>query len=258
MALDPFRYDDSTIRTAGTVENPLFCLSDVCDILNITGNRNKAKKLCDNEKQTVSVQAADGKMRLMTFVNEAGLYSVVLSCRGAWTAGTAAFKFKRWVTSDVIPKVRKTGEYSLKRKPDDELASLKLKASMMCAEEAKAIHAKAVGVNDARMADWAETFRNSALSTTLSLCNGAQPLAIEAPKASRSITELMADIGGEYATYKKQKDRITIGKAVSKAFREKYGKAPLTTRKRLASGHEANVNVYDEADWGWIKARIVL
>ena len=43
----------------------------------------------------------------------------------------------------------------------------------------------------------------------------------------------MADIG-KYATYKKQKERTKIGKAVSKAFREKYGKAPLT-RKRLCT-----------------------
>jgi hypothetical protein len=129
---------------------------------------------------------------------------------------------------------------------------------MMCAEKAEAIHAKAVTVNDARMADWAETFRNNALSTTLALCSDSPaPLAIAAPKASRTITELMTDIGGEYATYKKQKERTKIGKAVSKAFREKHGKAPLTTRKRLASGHEANVNVYDAVDWSWIKARIV-
>ena len=254
MQFDLFEHDNKIIRTMGTAENPLFCLSDICDILNIANASQKASKLNDDERQIVDTKRANGKIYPMTFVNEMGLYNVALSCRGASEPGTAAFKFKRWVTSDVIPKVRKTGEYSLKRKPDDELASLKLKASMMCAEEAKAIHAKAVGVNDARMADWAETFRNSALSTTLSLCNGAQPLAIEAPKASRSITELMADIGGEYATY----DRTTIGKAVSKAFREKYGKAPRTRRKRLASGHEANVNVYDEADWGWIKAHIVL
>ena len=64
----------------------------------------------------------------------------------------------------------------------------------------------------------------------------------------------MADIGGEYATYKKQKERTKIGKSVSKAFKDKYGTAPLTTR--LASGHEANINVYAETDWGWIKARI--
>ena len=153
MALDNFLYGNTTIRTAGTIANPLFCLSDVCDILDITSSRVKAATLCDDEKQAVSVQAADGKVRLLTFVNEAGLYSVVLSCRGAWTAGTAAFKFKRWITSDVLPTLRKTGEYSLKRKPDDELASLKLKASMMCAEEAKAIHTKAVAGNDVRMAD---------------------------------------------------------------------------------------------------------
>ena len=102
------------------------------------------------------------------------------------------------------------------------------------------------------MADWAETLSNNAL-TTLALCSGSNaPLAIEAKVSSaRTITELMA---GEYATYKKVKERTKIGKSVSKAFREKHGTAPLTTR--LASGHEANINVYAETDWGWIKARI--
>ena len=73
MALDTFLYDNTTIRTAGTIANPLFCLSDVCGILDITNISNKAAKLCDDEKQAVSVQAADGKIRLLTFVNEVGL-----------------------------------------------------------------------------------------------------------------------------------------------------------------------------------------
>ena len=128
---------------------------------------------------------------------------------------------------------------------------------MMCAEKGEAIYAKAVAANDVRKADWAETLCNNALTTTLALCSGSNaPLAIEAKVSPRTITELMADIGGEYATYKKQKERTTIGKSVSKAFREKYATAPLTTRKRLASGHEANINVYAETDWGWIKAHI--
>ena len=235
MALDPFSYNNHLIRTAGTADVPLFCLNDVCDILNITNGKNKAARLCDDEKQLISIEAADNKVRLMTFITEMGLYNVALSCRGASIPGTAPFKFKRWITSDVLPTLRKTGEYSLKRKPDDELASLKLKASMMCAEKAEAIYAKAVAANDVRKADWAETLSNNALTTTLALCSGSNaPLAIEAPKvsAARTITELMADIGGEYATYKKQKERTKIGKSVSKAFREKHGTAPLTTRKR--------------------------
>ena len=80
MALDTFLYDNTTIRTAGTIVNPLFCLSDVCGILDVANIYNEAAKLCDDEKRAVSVRAADGKMRLMTFVNEAGLYSVALSC----------------------------------------------------------------------------------------------------------------------------------------------------------------------------------
>ena len=80
MALAPFCYNNNTIRTAGTTEHPLFCPNDVSDILGITNSRNKATKLCDVEKQVVSVETADGKVRLLTFVNEAGLYSVALSC----------------------------------------------------------------------------------------------------------------------------------------------------------------------------------
>ena len=50
MALATFFYDNTTIRTAGTIANPLFCLSDVCAILDVANIYNKAAKLCDGNK----------------------------------------------------------------------------------------------------------------------------------------------------------------------------------------------------------------
>ena len=61
MALDNFLYGNTTIRTAGTIADPLFCLNDVCDILDITSSRVKAATLCDDEKQAVRFAI---KMRL--------------------------------------------------------------------------------------------------------------------------------------------------------------------------------------------------
>ena len=58
MALNPFCYDDRTIRTAGTVENPLFCLGDVCDTLDVASSRVKAAKLDD--KVAVHTKADKG------------------------------------------------------------------------------------------------------------------------------------------------------------------------------------------------------
>ena len=126
MSLVSFSFDSNAVRTAGTSEHPLFCLKDVCGILGIANHHNKAAKLANNEKETVRVYSGDG-VRDTMFVTEPGLYKVVLSCKAAYTAGTTAFKFNNWVVHDVLPKIRKTNEYSLKRKPSDELESIKLK-----------------------------------------------------------------------------------------------------------------------------------
>lgn len=92
------------IRTAGTPEAPLFCLTDVCKALGLTSkfvNQRLAKEVVSNHP----LQTAGGTQQAL-FVNEDGLYDVILDSRKP-----EAKVFRKWVTSEVLPAIRKTGGY---------------------------------------------------------------------------------------------------------------------------------------------------
>lgn len=99
------------IRTTGTSENPLFCLSDVCSVLGL--RQGDVKQRLD--KGVVSTQPLEtaGGIQQANFVNEDGLYDVILDSRKP-----QAKAFRKWVTSEVLPAIRKTGGY-LTTKQDD-------------------------------------------------------------------------------------------------------------------------------------------
>jgi len=106
-----FRMQDVTVRTAGTCENPLFCLKDVCDALDIVGYANKAKALDDDERVYVNCRGSRGQR--MVFITEPGLYSVILTCKSAKHEGSPAWQFRRWVTHEILPEIRRRGRYVL-------------------------------------------------------------------------------------------------------------------------------------------------
>lgn len=92
------------IRTAGTADSPLFCLSDVCKALGLSAkgvNQRLTKEVISN----YPLETAGGTQQAL-FVNEDGLYDVILDSRKP-----EARQFRKWVTSDVLPSIRKTGGY---------------------------------------------------------------------------------------------------------------------------------------------------
>jgi hypothetical protein len=73
----------------------------------------KVAKLDKDEKILTTERTGRGR-RNMLFVTEPGLYSIILTCRGATTPGTPAHAFRRWVTHEVLPSIRKDREYKLR------------------------------------------------------------------------------------------------------------------------------------------------
>lgn len=93
------------IRTAGTADNPLFCLADVCRVLDLQPSRVK-DRLGDGVISSNPIPDSLGRMQNTNFVNEDGLYDVILDSRKP-----EAKVFRKWVTSEVLPTIRKTGGY---------------------------------------------------------------------------------------------------------------------------------------------------
>lgn len=93
------------IRTAGTADNPMFCLADVCNSLGLSA-KGVNQRLGDEVISNYPIKDSLGREQQMLFVNEDGLYDVILDSRKP-----EAKKFRKWVTGEVLPSIRKTGGY---------------------------------------------------------------------------------------------------------------------------------------------------
>lgn len=133
-----FNYKDHQVRTFIINGEPWWIAKDVCDILEISNSRDAISRLDDDEKQTIQgkenlVGLTDDPFTThLTLVNEPGLYSLIMSSRKP-----EAKEFKRWITHEVIPQIRKTGAYSLE--PRQLLAVALIEAQKIIEEQDKKI-----------------------------------------------------------------------------------------------------------------------
>ena len=106
-ALQVFETEDHIeFRTFNRNGEPWFALSDVCRALEIANPRDAASRLDSDEKDAVGITDAIGRTQSQTIINESGLYSLILTSRKE-----GAKRFKKWVTSEVLPSIRRTGGY---------------------------------------------------------------------------------------------------------------------------------------------------
>ena len=102
-----FRKDEFGAVRAVTLEGePWFVAADVCRVLGLGNSSQAIAKLDDDEKSGVIISDPHGREQVTRFISESGLYALVLSSRKP-----EAKAFKRWITHDVIPMIRKTGCY---------------------------------------------------------------------------------------------------------------------------------------------------
>lgn len=139
-----FRKDEFGAVRAVTLEGePWFVAADVCRSLGIGNSRDATNKLDDDEKMTVDLTDSHsgkrGGAQMITVVNEPGLYALVLSSRKP-----EAKAFKRWITHEVIPAIRKTGGYIAGQETMDDdqlLANALMVAQRKIAERNKQLEA---------------------------------------------------------------------------------------------------------------------
>lgn len=94
------------VRIVMKDQEPWFVAKDICNCLEINNSRQALIRLDDDEKSSVILNDGTPGNPEKSIVNEYGLYSLVLSSRKP-----EAKEFKRWITHDVIPQIRKTGQY---------------------------------------------------------------------------------------------------------------------------------------------------
>lgn len=114
-----FTYQNEKVRTIQQNNEPWFVLKDVCDILGITNATVTANRLEDDEVTKLDLGGQAGTTNI---INESGLYHVILR-----SDKPEAKPFRKWVTSDVLPSIRKHGMYAvdeLIENPDLAIAAL--------------------------------------------------------------------------------------------------------------------------------------
>lgn len=99
------------IRTVGTADKPLFCLSDLCKAVELTNPSSVKQRLEKEDTQLVDLHALNGGQEIIgnsvaTFVTETGFYEVLLA-----SSSPKVRPFRRWITGEVLPSIRKTGGY---------------------------------------------------------------------------------------------------------------------------------------------------
>lgn len=126
-----FSYQNNEVRTVEMGGEPWFVLKDVCNILGISKYRDTAARLDADERGSVEVDTLGGTQQVIA-VNESGLYHVILR-----SDKPEAKPFRKWVTSEVLPSIRKNGGYIARQEqltPEELMAKALLVANKTLAD----------------------------------------------------------------------------------------------------------------------------
>ncbi|PKF64197.1 phage repressor protein [Staphylococcus epidermidis] len=185
--LQIFNFEELPVRTLTVNEEPFFVGKDVAEILGYSNTRDALYRHVDGEdKDVVKLDTLGGKQS-QTIINESGLYSLIFSSKLE-----SAKRFKRWVTSEVLPTLRKTGTYQV---PSDPMQALKLmfKATEQTKEEIATVKADVIDLKENQKLD---TGDYNLLSRTINQ-RVAHIQKIHAITNQKQRSELFRDINSE-------------------------------------------------------------
>lgn len=114
-----FNFEANEVRTVVINNEAWFVGKDVADTLGYSASRNALSKHVDVDDKLTHQISASGQMREMTLINESGVYSLIFGSKL-----DSAKRFKKWVTSEVLPSIRQTGGYQLKQLSPTEMLKL--------------------------------------------------------------------------------------------------------------------------------------
>lgn len=103
----PFDFRGESVRAIPINGDPWFVASDVCRIIDVANTTQALQALDDDERSMFNI----GRQGEANIVNESGLYTLILRCRDAVKKGSKPHAFRKWVTAEVLPAIRKHGRY---------------------------------------------------------------------------------------------------------------------------------------------------
>ena len=123
--LSTYNFESHAIRTLSINDEPWFVAKDLCETLGIQNSRQALANLDEDERGMLNIHHSnledcfDNRVNEIGIVNESGMYTLILRCRDAVKKGSVPHRFRKWVTAEVLPAIRKTGKYESKTTVDD-------------------------------------------------------------------------------------------------------------------------------------------
>lgn len=99
--------EEHQVRVVMINGDPWFVANDICNALSIQNVTQAIARLDEDERSMFNI----GRQGQANIISESGLYPLILRCRDAVKQGTTAWRFRKWVTNEVLPSIRKNGEY---------------------------------------------------------------------------------------------------------------------------------------------------
>ena len=197
--LQIFSYQSHEVRTVEMNGEPWFVLKDVCEVLGLASPHKVAERLDGDERNQIPVEDSAGRQQETTVINESGLYNVILR-----SDKPEAKPFRKWVTSEVLPQIRKTGSYSIVQADPNLPPELALANRTLAA------------VNKIYQMQLSQGERLDKLEATKTL-DYAQQLAIQDAKSQRVVNLLG---GKKSAAYQDMHNRVfyAIGHDLKRLF----------------------------------------
>ncbi len=103
----PFDFRGHSVRAVSINGEPWFVATDVCRVLDVTNTTQAMQALDEDERSMFNI----GRQGQANVINESGLYTLILRCRDAVKKGSKPHAFRKWVTAEVMPSIRKHGRY---------------------------------------------------------------------------------------------------------------------------------------------------
>ena len=106
-AVTPFNFESQVVRTVLIEDEPWFVAEDICKALSLSSPTMSLKALDEDERSKLNL----GRQGQANIISESGMYTLVLRCRDAVKPGTRPHRFRKWVTSEVLPSIRKNSHF---------------------------------------------------------------------------------------------------------------------------------------------------
>lgn len=229
--LSTFSFDNSSVRVVMIDDTPWWVAKDVAEVLEYAATSRMLPLVDEEDKQeinpqdhTILVQSLPANSFRLSLINESGIYACIFN-----STKPEAKKFKRWLTHEVIPQIRKTGKYELKELPKLAPDEEAVKVSRNLLE----IHNNLSDINP-RLA---QALTDHAMSGILS----QKALAASNEPELRGVVEIAEEMG-----YKQAID-ISVRSKLGKFVAQQIGHLSVK-EKRLCNGTHREIKVYPNTE----------